>query len=87
MLYRGKPPMGWNSWDCYGDSVNEGPVLLSIILRRRFGLCPDTYGQLYLLYAGILGYFFPQYGQTAPSGPVITLKVFRHLLSVHFFFI
>ena len=40
-----------------------------------------------LLYAGILGYFFPQYGQTAPSGPVITVKVFRHLLSVHFFFI
>lgn len=18
-----KPPMGWNSWDCYGASVNE----------------------------------------------------------------
>lgn len=27
MLYRGKPPMGWNSWDCYGDSVNEEQLL------------------------------------------------------------
>lgn len=21
------PPMGWNSWDCYGDSVTEEEVL------------------------------------------------------------
>ena len=22
-----KPPMGWNSWDCYGASVNEEQLL------------------------------------------------------------
>ena len=21
------PPMGWNSWDCYGASVREGEAL------------------------------------------------------------
>ena len=21
------PPMGWNSWDCYGPSVNEEQLL------------------------------------------------------------
>ena len=21
------PPMGWNSWDCYGNSVNEEQLL------------------------------------------------------------
>ena len=28
------PPMGWNSWDCYGAAVNEEQVLqnLSILL-------------------------------------------------------
>ena len=26
MMLAGTPPMGWNSWDCYGAAVTEARV-------------------------------------------------------------
>ena len=43
MLYRGKPPMGWNSWDCYGDSVNEEQLLANAAALAKLKDCGWQY--------------------------------------------
>ena len=45
MLYRGKPPMGWNSWDCYGDSVNEEQLLANAVALAKL----KDYGWQYVV--------------------------------------
>ena len=35
-----RPPMGWNSWDCYGTTVTEEEVLANAAFMREPS---DTY--------------------------------------------
>ena len=41
-----KPPMGWNSWDCYGASVREEEVLRNAEYMAKhlkpYGCCRHT---------------------------------------------
>ena len=30
------PPMGWNSWDCYGASVNEEQLLANADYMAKY---------------------------------------------------
>lgn len=30
------PPMGWNSWDCYGTTVTESEVLANARFMARY---------------------------------------------------
>ena len=42
---RGTPPMGWNSWDCYGTTVTEAEVLAN---ARAMAEHPVSYTHLTL---------------------------------------
>ena len=29
------PPMGWNSWDCFGNAVNEEQLLANVLYMKE----------------------------------------------------